>query len=352
MKTIYMTRKVKLFGFVLLAFAVLYFAGCNNAAEDEVKEQVITYDATTGVGSINGEASFKMIPIASVTNGSIGHADFGDNDVHTVSLTAYSIGETEVTQELWKAVMGKNPSLFNNTGMQYAEEPHEEDDPKFDTDPASGEVQKNRPVERINWYQAISFCNKLSIKLGLEPCYTVTVDGIPVDFAALAYDDIPKANNLASAAWNDAVLDMSKNGFRLPTEAEWEWAAKGGVNDKWAGTSDEDKLKEYAWYNNDSGGDAGMKTHEIKKKKPNGYGLFDMSGNVFEWCWDWMTTETPTGGLTDPTGEVPAESGYRKNRIARGGCWALESNAMSCAYRFAPYLDDMTPLTGLRLVKR
>ena len=83
-----------------------------------------------------------------------------------------------------------------------------------------------------------------------------------------------RQNNLASAAWNDAVLDMSKNGFRLPTEAEWEWAAKGGVNDKWAGTNDEDKLKEYAWYNNDSGGDAGMKTHEIKKKKPNGYGLF------------------------------------------------------------------------------
>lgn len=346
MKKINAIRAIKLFALTCAALAALSFAGCDNMAGGGSKKtdtpSVITPYTVDAV-------TFNMVRIASVINGSVGHEDIGDNEVHTVNLTAYTIGETEVTQALYEAVMGKNPSFFNNTGMQpFGPEVAGEERPQFDTDPASGEVQKNRPVEQVNWYQAITFCNKLSLKLGLEPCYTVKKDGVPIDFAQLTYDEIPISNNKANAYWNDAGLDMSKNGFRLPTEAEWEWAAKGGTDDTWAGTNDEKKLADYAWYMEN----AGMKTHEVKKKQPNRYGLYDMSGNVFEWCWDWTGHETPQGGQTDPTGEVPTKED-QKFRIARGGPWGiLGSDALSRAYRYGQYLDDETPLTGLRVVKR
>ena len=156
------------------------------------------------------------------------------------------------------------------------------------TNPSYFKNAKN-PVECVIRYQCIAFCNKLSLKLGLTPCYTVTVSGNPIDFETLAYNDIPSLDN---ADWNKAVLDMSKNGFRLPTEAEWEWAAKGGTENKWAGTDTESKLVNYAWY----GANSNNKTHEVKKKLPNGYGLYDMSGNVWEWCWDWYNDSTPANG--------------------------------------------------------
>ena len=96
--------------------------------------------------------------------------------------------------------------------------------------------------------------------------------------------------------------NMNKKGFRLPTEAEWEWAAQGGKRAKWAGTNEKARLKDYAWYVDGNGGDAGGKTHPVKQKLPNGYGLYDMSGNVYEWCWNWNDGKTPASGETDPVG--------------------------------------------------
>ena len=239
-----------------------------------------------------GDVAFTMKEIAAVTNGSVGHSDESDNKPHKISLSAYLIGETEVTQELWEAVMGagSNPSNFSSG-------------------PEGTEVQGKRPVEQVSWYHCIAFCNKLSLKLGLTPCYAVTVSGSPIDFETLAYSAIPTSNN---TDWNDTVLDMSKNGFRLSTEAEWEWAAKGRTEDKWSGTNVESELVSYAWYGDKDHG----KTHEVKKKSPNGYGLYDMSGNVGEWCWDRYSSTTPAGGQTDPQG---AASG--SDRVFRGGSW-------------------------------
>ena len=274
-----------------------------------------SYNAMTGEGKVGG-VSFTMKSIAAINNGSIGHNDYSKNKPHTVSLTAYRIGETEVTQELWKAVMGNEPSAANGS-------------------PASGEDQVKRPVENINWYQAIAFCNKLSLKLGLMPCYTVN----GVNFETLEFNAIPTSNN---EDWNKVTLDMSKNGFRLPTEAEWEWAAMGGTSGKWAGTDKKENLKDYAWYKQNSN----TNTHEVKKRDANGYGLYDMSGNVLEWCWDWYKGITPEGGQ-DPQG---VDTGNK--RTVRGGSCYEDAEYVVRAYRFDYKPDTLNPYVGLRLVSR
>ena len=268
-------------------------------------------DKTYTVGGIG----FTMKGIAAVTDGSVGDNSQGDNKHHTVSLTAYRIGETEVTQELWQAVMGENPSWFKGTGNP----------------PDGSEVQGKRPVESVNWYQCIAFCNELTKKvpeLGESQC-VYTVDGHTYGTADATAKKVP-------------AMDMNKKGFRLPTEAEWEWAAKGGTEYKWAGANEENKLGEYAWYSANSGG----KTHEVKQKQANGYGLYDMSGNVWEWCWDWY------GALPNPLpADYPgaASGGFR---VLRGGSWKFDADyaVRACRGYFNP--GDRNPDLGLRLALR
>lgn len=151
---------------------------------------------------------------------------------------------TEVPQKLYTSIMGINPS-------------YQEGD--------------NNPVEQVSWYDAIYFCNKLSEKFGFTPVYSV--DKI-TDVSEWGYTPHKKESIRGSVMQN-----TSANGFRLPTEEEWEYAARGGQNYTYSGS---DNLNEVGWHV----GNSGNRTHPVAQKKSNGFGLYDMSGNVLEWCWD------------------------------------------------------------------
>ena len=264
---------------------------------------------------------FTMKPIAAVQGAVLGDNSMEDNQEHSVNLSAYYIGETEVTQELWLAVMGNNPSYFD--GSQNSE-------------PAKGEAQGKRPVENVTWFDCIVFCNELTKKVSeLEENQCVYT------FGGHAYTKEDAQNQEVPE------MDMSKKGFRLPTETEWEWAAKGGKEYRWAGTDEQDEIKKYAWYawyDDSDGGDANNKTHEVKQKQANGYGLYDMSGNVWEWCWDWYDDNTPTEGQQDPTGPTSGSV-----RVIRGGSWFNRAIYAACASRDISNPVSRCDFLGLRV---
>ena len=301
-----------------LALAANVFACKNNAGGNGVSGGGET---TVVQGMVKLELKGKSFQMgANYTD-----VESDEKTIHKVAFTRdIYMCDHEVTQKEWQAVMGSNPSSFQG----------EEADKKV----ADGEVQEMRPVEQVSWYDAIAYCNKLSIKDGLEPCYSVKVGGTEVDWANLKYADIPTSDN---ANWNAAVCDFSKTGYRLPTEAEWEIAARGGLTgDVYAGTNDVSKLGDYAWYIDNSD----KKTHEVKKKQPNGYGLYDMSGDVWEWCWDWGGSY---GGeeATDPTG---ASSG--SYRVHSGGGWGGGASYCRASFR-GDFSQYGRYLLGYRLVR-
>ena len=244
--------------------------------------------------------------------GTAGSSD--ETPVHKVTLTGFYMGKYEVTQDQYRAVIGSNPSSFSSN-------------------PASGEVQGNRPVEYVSWYDAIVFCNMLSLLEGLSPAYRISESTNPADWGA-----VPPGNN---ATWDAAVIVSGSTGYRLPTEAQWEYAAKGGNGTPGDFTySGSDNIGDIAWYE----GNSNSKTHEVGKKQPNGLGLYDMSGNVGEWCWD-RYGNYPSGDQTDPQG---AASG--NDRVRRGGSWYSLASGVRSVYR-ASYSPYSVYSHGFRLVR-
>ena len=187
------------------------------------------------------------------------------------------------------------------------------------------------PVNSVNWYAAIAYCNKLSVKEGLDCAYTVS--GIS-DWENLAYSSIPTSKN---DLWNAATCNFEASGYRLPTQAEWEWLARGGENYTYAGSN---TVGDVAWYyiNTNKTG-----SRDVKTKAANGYGLYDMSGNVMEWCWDWW------GSISSSTGASGASSG--DSRVLRGGSWWSDVCYCEVTYRFSDNPVNHRNVYGFRLVR-
>ena len=285
---------------------------------------IMKISAVYGGKTYSGEVEIKIsepMPagLVLIPHGSFKRAESTSNPSHTVTLTKdFYICDHEVTQKEWFDVMGVK----------------QED--MYATDKGWGD---NYPVYYVNWYAAIAYCNKRSVKEGLTPCYTVS--GI-TNWGTLDFASIPTSSN---STWNAATCNWTATGYRLPTEAEWEYAALGNYKDNshwtgyidsnhpsanvFAGYDETNALGDYAWYS----GNASSKTHEAKKKTENSYSLYDMSGNVSEWCWDWRDNYD-SANVTDPTG-APSGSG----RVYRGGNWSSSAGICSVADRgdYNPY---------------
>ena len=259
---------------------------------------------------------FVEIPAASIT-GSENWTPYSNIFVsgRKLNIEAFWMSDHQVTREEYKNVVGSDPS----TASAYDK----------DGNKLTGSAVGNNPVTNVSWYDVIVYCNKRSINEGLTPCYTINGSTDPTSWGTVP--------TYTSITWNAATCDFTANGYRLPTEAEWELAARGEESYNYAGS---DNIDDVAWYTgntNDTG------TREVKTKKPNGYGLYDMSGNVREWCWDWKSD------ISSSTPETGVSSG--SYRCLRGGSWYDCADFCAVAYRDYGIPDYRYSYYGFRLVR-
>lgn len=324
-------KKIKFLLFILLLISCKQ----NNEVQDEKN---IPYDSKSVYKIIEivtkdgNKVTFNMIKISYTDKISLGSIDENKNRPHFVTLSPYWISESEVTQELYKAVMGENPSQNKN----------------FTSELLNGEEEKLHPVDNVSWYEAISFCNKLT---------KLAEGGVDTEYVYYSNSSLTKWYTIEDAHFKNkkgllepkpVYADWGKNGFRLPLEAEWEWAALGGTRNKYAGS---DNLDEVGWYDCYPEKDKSKrKVHQVMKKKPNGYGLYDMSGNIYEWTWDLYNEDYYTE-IGKDFGYNPKGSDVGWYRSVRGGCWYLNKRSCQITLRNLnrPYLGNN--MLGIRLAK-
>ena len=194
----------------------------------------------------------------------------------------------------------------------------------------------------VNWYHAIVFCNRLSVADGLTPAYEMQTAANTSIWSTdtATWGTVPTSTS--DSRWNAVRVVAGTTGYRLPTEAQWEYAAKGGNNSPGSYTySGSNNVGEVAWYSFNSIN----RTREVGKKAPNGLGIYDMSGNVWEWCWDWWGSYTSTA-KTNPTG---FSSGT--NRVIRGGSWYDSAEVTRSASRIDIYPNYRFYDAGFRLAR-
>lgn len=228
-----------------------------------------------------------------------------------IAISNFYIGKYEVTQKEWIAIMGSNPAKFKGD---------------------------NLPVETVSWYDCIEYCNRRSVKEGLRPYYHIDKDK----------KDTSNTSGSDDIKWT-VTIDKDANGYRLPTEVEWEYAAGGGRMSKSYTYSGSDQVDETGWYWKNSGDTYltsnwswpmleknNNKTQPIGSKKPNELGLYDMSGNVREWCWD----QQGGNGIDAPQG-----------RIWKGGGWMGADFCCEPSFRASYEATGKGPDQGFRICR-
>jgi formylglycine-generating enzyme required for sulfatase activity len=272
----------KFINYLLAAFiaplTLTLLAGCGRKTSNDTAK---TADAnsiapnvqpTAGADTNQTGTDFK-VEMVQIAGGRFTMGDKNEVDAppHEVDVSAFSIDKHLVTQEQYQKVMGTNPSRWKG--------------------------DKN-PVEQVRWSDAVTFCNKRSELEGLQPCYDLKT-------------------------WK-CVFDA--NGYRLPTEAEWEYACRAGTVTPYFFGDNPSKLGDYAWFDKNSGGHP----RAVGQKKPNPWGLYDMCGNLWEWCNDFYKVDY----YEDAPRQDPRGPDEGKNKVVRGGAWRFSAEDCRHGYRY------------------
>ena len=222
-----------------------------------------------------------------------------EKPVHKVTLSDFYISKFQITQKLWQEVMGNSPSNFKGD---------------------------NLPVEQVSWDDAVKFCNKLSEIAGKQPYYYINKR------------DPNNKSSVDDIKWTVSI-NKGANGYRLPTEAEWEYAARGDEETKGYKYAGSNNIDEVAWYDKNSNN----QTHHVGKKKPNKLGIYDMSGNVWEWCYDLY------GNYEKGEVENPQVAKTDSRRVIRGGSWGNTADSCRVAQRGSNGAGNRSDYDGCRI---